>query len=470
MDAYSTYGKPISESIAEAVQTARGIGSLIDAKRTRERQGVVDQRAAAEYERQQAARMKLAEHKGNLESFFQDPNALRYLTQDEIIHGQQVITAKRMQDRLAAKEQRDIAQQEAERAALGTTLENIPQANAENYIVPGENVVPLEAIRAAGEAYQIDNADTEALRSFAPAARAGAFDSGAAPLLQAVGRLPGDRMRASREIRLASENAQKEERLVAQEAQREATRLAVEESRRKAQESKDAAAEKRLQEQIASNERIANSRNDALLKGIAAKGEQKLQVNAAEEKDIGVIAKTIANGEAYLSDFGKRSPQFQAKIVAAVKEISPDYDFGEAEANKKQKQNVNINKALQLLNSVEATMPEFMKANERLGLTRFPAWNRIKLFAMKNTGDPDYTAFVNWRNSYSMELANALSGAAATDMRIKQELENINTAASPAQFKAAYDVLKRTIEARKEAFKQPPYPTKGGKSDPLGLR
>jgi hypothetical protein len=335
--------------------------------------------------------------------------------------------------------------------------------------------VPRASLARARDSYLESQTNAQTIQDMAPLAREGFFDGKVGDVVRMVDEEKKRPLAMARENRLASAAEAKQTSEVRQGLLKEK----IEEWKRQADADKEAGRDARAAaqrvvelERIAAQERNADKRNEAMLRAVAAKGEQKVSVNAASQDQVDVIAPLIAEGRAFLSDFGKRSPQFQAALLSKVVELNPTYDVGEAEANKKMKQNTVINRSIQILDSITETMPEFMAANAKLGLSSFPAWNKAKLFWMEQSGNPDYTAFVNWKNAYSMELANALSGAAATDMRIKIELENMKTAASPAQFKAAYDVLTSIIKARKDAFRAPVFPQAGGKGkpDPLGLR
>lgn len=216
---------------------------------------------------------------------------------------------------------------------------------------------------------------------------------------------------------------------------------------------------------------------------IAAKGPKStILLNDADQADMERLVDMVGQGKMNPDRIGSRNPKFMTAFWGRLTEKYPEYNAIEAGANASMARNAQLNRSVMILDSIQEVMGDFAKSNEAMGLSPYPAWNKAKLLWMEQTGDPKYTEFVNWRNSLGQELANALSGAAATDMRIKMELENMKTAASPAQFKAAYDVLEKTVRARLEAFRSKPYPTAlgGGAApaigapadakDPLGLR
>ena len=74
-------------------------------------------------------------------------------------------------------------------------------------------------------------------------------------------------------------------------------------------------------------------------------------------------------------------------------------------------------------------------------------------------GMTPYTNYESNRNAILQEVNTALSGSSqGSDMRIKIELENLQSARSPAQISGAIENLRMALEARLDVDLSPLYP------------
>ena len=92
-------------------------------------------------------------------------------------------------------------------------------------------------------------------------------------------------------------------------------------------------------------------------------------------------------------------------------------------------------------------------------------WNTIKNKGLETTGDPRVTRFKNAATAVESELASVFKGTGATDQEIKQWRQNLSSAQSPAQLRAAVKEAVGLMGGRMGAIEDQWLQTMGTKRD-----
>jgi hypothetical protein len=181
-------------------------------------------------------------------------------------------------------------------------------------------------------------------------------------------------------------------------------------------------------------------------------------------KDKGLDIPELVNamGEGDLATFqatGSMGNPVKAKIEAGVRKKYPNFDFTKLDANAKWDMNPGNQRTQSMIQAALPRMDMLNKQVQSLGNTSIPIANRIKQFSKTETGSPEYTNFNSNRNAIVQEINTALSGSAtSSDMRINIELENLNSARSPAQLYGAINNLNEALLSRLDSSMSPRWP------------
>jgi hypothetical protein len=205
---------------------------------------------------------------------------------------------------------------------------------------------------------------------------------------------------------------------------------------------------------------------------IEAKGQlddiQKRKVELAEAQldvkskdiDVGAIADAIGEGQdARTAVKGSMGNPVASKAQSLVLKKYPKFNFNMSDANYKWKQSQTNQRTI---NFVGGSLPRVEAlANQLSALknTDIPAINAVMRQVSIQTGRPEYTNFESNRNAIVQEINTALSGSATgSDMRIKIELENLQSSRSPQQIIGAVNNLREALIARLDVDLSDIYP------------
>mgnify|MGYP001562665777 FL=1 len=131
-------------------------------------------------------------------------------------------------------------------------------------------------------------------------------------------------------------------------------------------------------------------------------------------------------------------------------------------ANAKMKRSENFQFSIKAIDSLGPLLTEMEGIHKSLNLSRFPSLNKAELWMRQNTGDPKVVALTNLRNDVTFEIQRALTNTnMLTDTRIKIELENIQNAFAPEQFKSAIKNIRLILGARRNALMKDVYTAAG---------
>ena len=188
--------------------------------------------------------------------------------------------------------------------------------------------------------------------------------------------------------------------------------------------------------------------------------QKAIQAEKDSSMDIKGLAEGVINGhDAPMAIKGSMGNPVSTKVKSAVQEKYPNFDFMMADANYKWKQSATNQRTI---NFVGGALPrlgaldEQLKAMPNVDINAINAGMRLVLTQL---GKTPYTNYESNRNAIVQEVNTALSGSSqGSDMRIKIELENLQSARSPAQISGAIDNLRMALEARLDVDLSPLYP------------
>jgi hypothetical protein len=185
-------------------------------------------------------------------------------------------------------------------------------------------------------------------------------------------------------------------------------------------------------------------------------GQIHVNVNTPSPEQAASTASSIAEGQLAPSQYNKR--QIQA-IIPEVKKIYPNFDFTKAEANYKYMTNPQNLATISRVAGVQPRLSALIGQFDQMKNTNMPAFNTGWNAVSKAFGREQVTNFDSNKNAIIQEVNAALSGSnAQTDMRIKLELENLNTSRSPAQMYGALSNLNEALISRQDASTSVPFP------------
>jgi hypothetical protein len=181
---------------------------------------------------------------------------------------------------------------------------------------------------------------------------------------------------------------------------------------------------------------------------------------AAGDTSVAAVVDAIANGDAVLSDFGKRNPQWQAAVVAGVKAKRPDYNFIAAGADAKSLASYTkgVDAILGFEKGVQNSFPiiERLSANYKRG--KYPGINKFSQLLAYHTGDPDVRALQNAVTTSMTEYmkvitaGTSISGAELSMGAQARAKEVLSAADNPETLKNTLAVMRQEVEAKKGAM------------------
>ena len=176
--------------------------------------------------------------------------------------------------------------------------------------------------------------------------------------------------------------------------------------------------------------------------------------------DVPALAKAVADGQdAPVAIKGSMGNPLAAKVKSEVLKSYPKFSFEMADANYKWKQSATNQRTV---NFAGGALPRLGALDDQLN--KLPnadvnAINKIMSVVSKQFGKPEYTNYESNRNAIVQEIGTALSGTSqASDLRIKIELENLESAKSPAQIRGSISNLREALIARLDVDLSPLYP------------
>ncbi len=180
----------------------------------------------------------------------------------------------------------------------------------------------------------------------------------------------------------------------------------------------------------------------------------------SKDIDIQAIADAVGEGQdARIAVKGSMGNPVASKVQSLVLKKYPKFDFNMSDANYKWKQS-QINQ--RTINFVGGSLPRVEALGNQLQALEnadIPAINKVMRQISIQTGRPEYTNFESNRNAIVQEINTALSGSATgSDMRIKIELENLQSSRSPQQIIGAINNLREALISRLDVDLSPIYP------------
>lgn len=176
--------------------------------------------------------------------------------------------------------------------------------------------------------------------------------------------------------------------------------------------------------------------------------------------DVPGLAKAVADGQdAPVAIKGSMGNPLAAKVKSEVLKGYPKFSFEMADANYKWKQSATNQRTV---NFAGGALPRLGALDDQLN--KLPngdvnAINKVMSAVSKQFGKPEYTNYESNRNAIVQEIGTALSGTSqASDLRIKIELENLESAKSPAQIRGSISNLREALIARLDVDLSPLYP------------
>ena len=218
----------------------------------------------------------------------------------------------------------------------------------------------------------------------------------------------------------------------------------------------------------------------------AIKKETTSSVMSVGNEMADVLAKQVVDGRLDFNTISKRGGLQQA-VAASAEKMAPGVNLVELSANAKFKgTNANLTSRA-LIGGVQPLYDKLLSVGETLHNSRYPVINKAVNFAKEQTGDSEIVAFNNLRDDVIAETERILLGSGVlSDTKYQRALQNVNSAQSYPQLKAAVAQLEYVVEARLEALDDEPYKNARGSkeggspeqpakeqpknNDPLGIR
>jgi hypothetical protein len=201
----------------------------------------------------------------------------------------------------------------------------------------------------------------------------------------------------------------------------------------------------------------------AILDAIQKRKEDAVRAGKAiqsEGIDIPSMAKSVYDGlDAVIAIKGSMGNPVSSKVRSEIQKINPKFDFAMSDANYKWKQSTTNQRTI---NFAGGALPRLGALDDQLA--KMPNQdiniiNRVMREVSTQFGKPEFTNFEANRNAIVQEINTALSGTSqASDLRVKIELDNLQSGRSPAQISGAIANLRMALEARLDVDLSPLYP------------
>jgi hypothetical protein len=176
--------------------------------------------------------------------------------------------------------------------------------------------------------------------------------------------------------------------------------------------------------------------------------------------DISSIARAVMDGQdAPIAIKGSMGNPVSTKVKSEVLKTYPKFSFQMADANYQWARSAANQRTIAMIQGALPRVQMLTDQINALGNTDFPTLNAVMKKVALETGKPQYTSFDANRNAIVQEINTALSGSAtSSDMRVRIELENIQSSRSPAQLIGAINNLNEALLSRWESTMDGPYP------------
>ena len=176
--------------------------------------------------------------------------------------------------------------------------------------------------------------------------------------------------------------------------------------------------------------------------------------------DVPGLARAVADGQdAPVAIKGSMGNPLAAKVKSQVLRLYPKFDFNMADANYKWKQSSTNQRTVNFAGGALPRLGALDDQLTKLGNADINVINKVMATVSKQFGKPEYTNYESNRNAIVQEIGTALSGTSqASDLRIKIELENLESARSPSQIRGAISNLREALIARLDVDLSPLYP------------
>jgi len=173
------------------------------------------------------------------------------------------------------------------------------------------------------------------------------------------------------------------------------------------------------------------------------------------------IAQMIVDEVLDWNKLSRRGKQ-KGRIAKYVKELDPDFNLIDAEANIKYKTDAANLKSIALIAGIKPLFKELKGQAAGLNNGVIPVFNKGYNFWKLQTGEAKIVAFNNLRDDVIAETERVLLGTGViSDSKYLRALGNLNTSQSPKQMAAAIQQIVLVVKKREEALKTQPYPQDG---------
>jgi len=157
-------------------------------------------------------------------------------------------------------------------------------------------------------------------------------------------------------------------------------------------------------------------------------------------------------------DIVSKRQGLQSLVFSTVEKKYPGTNLTQLAANAKFTKSAGNLQSLALINGVQPLMGALLETGKALNNTSYPLFNKLLNKARLETGKPNITAFNNLRDDLIAESERILMGSGVlSDSKYLRALDNVNSAQSYPQLKAAIDNLGYVIQSRHHALLEQPY-------------
>lgn len=149
-----------------------------------------------------------------------------------------------------------------------------------------------------------------------------------------------------------------------------------------------------------------------------------------------------------------KSPYWQG-MLSAVSQYDPNFDAVNYNARSNTRKAFTSGKEAQTVNALNTVAEHLGKFSDNaaaLHNTGFPLYNRIKNFAMEQSGDPRIAAFNTNKKAVADEVAKVWRATGGSEADIQENLKNLDGAQSPEQLNAAIGTLTQLIYGKVAAL------------------
>lgn len=188
-----------------------------------------------------------------------------------------------------------------------------------------------------------------------------------------------------------------------------------------------------------------------------SQGVPDIKLTPTQEK----VAADLASGALSFNDFnrlygarGGQTAALKQAIYQSARDINPDFNPTAFEAGQKMFTNPQIRQRMVAIDQLTPVVDRITALMDKSGNTDLPALNKLIQEGKFQFGSENASNLRQLQTLLGDEVGNALGVGTGSDLKTRLGLDLVNPNLSPANFRAAMQQLKSTLQSRRSSLAQ----------------